>query len=124
MIEQLIARVLIARVQATLNAAKMRHCRGPSYPQHMILDRFIGDANEALDDLAESFQGCHGPINFDAVPTIQRPRTDDVLAAIEAEMRWIASAREQISDDPAVLSLVDVLSIAYQRTVYLLRQQK
>ncbi len=119
MIEQLIARVF-----ATRNAAKLLHWRGPSYPHHKTLDKFIDQAGDALDDVVECWQGCHGAIDFGQVPSYARPAPEAVLAHIEAEMRWITSAREQISDDPAILSLVDVLSTVYQRTVYLLRFQK
>lgn len=115
MIEQLVGRVF-----ATRNAAHLRHWQGPTLAQHMILGEFYEAIIAKLDEIVECYQGETGEA-IGQVPVFAQPDLAMLPDYIAAEEEWICDNREAISDDPAILALVDDLINAYHRTVYKLR---
>lgn len=115
MIEELIGRVFAAR-----NIAHLQHLTTKSYAEHKALGHFYKDVGEAMDELAECYQGQFAAVGDVEIAT---PDVDDITTYLRDEGDWIESNRAEISaDSESVGSLVDALVCVYTKTVYKLER--
>lgn len=113
---------LAALVFSTRNAAHQAHWATKSYSQHMALGQFYDDVLEALDALVEAYQGMFGLIDFEA---IGYTKPNDIIPVMEADVRWIADNRAEITKDDAALgNLLDSVVNTYQTALYKLKNLK
>jgi hypothetical protein len=111
MIEQLVSRVFAAR-----DVAHREHHRTSSYAAHMALGDFYEQIIEQIDEIVECYQG-----QFDLIGDYQVETSPviNINAWLAAEMDWISSNAEEISNgDGSIENLIDGLIAIYQRTLY------
>ena len=117
--EKLIALVFLSR-----DYAHMFHLRSKSYAEHMILDEFYDEIVDVVDDLAETYQGKHGPLKEISRMTNEAKST--ALETLKVHAKWIEDNRFKLckQDDNAIQALVDMVVAKYYRTIYKLENLK
>lgn len=115
MIDEFMARTFAAR-----NTTHREHLRTQSYAHHMALGSFYDDLIDAVDEVAEVYQGFVGLIGD---YTIKDANPEDIVGYLREEADWIEANREMIAGGSnAVANLVDGVTAVYLRTIYKLEQ--
>lgn len=117
MIEELIARVLMAR-----NAAHVQYLTTTSYAERLALNAFCMGVIKAVDALTVNYIGMFGGIG--EVAPLEQPDSPDMRSFLQDEVDWIDTNRDTICNDSgAIGALVDALAGVYTHTVYRLGLQ-
>ena len=120
MIEKLIATLFLSR-----EVTHREHLKAKKHGVHLILEEFYDDILDALDKLAECYQGRNGIIDNIPILTNDRPNTDIVklleyhMAVVE-KLRYVAISK----DDAPVQAIVDEVVMVYLRAIYKLNALK
>jgi len=117
--EKLIALVFLSR-----DYAHIFHLRSKSYEEHMILQSFYDDVLEAVDELAEVYQGKHGPLK--EITRMTNDAKSTSLETLKMHAKWIEDNRFKLcnKEDNVLQALADVLLSVYYRTIYKLENLK
>lgn len=117
--EKLIALVFLSR-----DYAHIFHLRSKSYEEHRILQPFYENVLEAIDELAEVYQGKYGPLK--EITRMTNDAKPTSLETLKIHAKWIEDNRFKLcnKDDNVLQSLVDVLLSVYYRTIYKLENLK
>lgn len=111
MIEELIARTFALR-----NAAHLAHWASRSFSEHEALGAFYDEIIDKLDLVVEAYQGLFGLVG--QVSTMAG-RSNAIVDEIRSEMEWLASNRDEIARENAVLAnQLDDLGHFYATTLY------
>lgn len=117
MIDQFMSRTFAAR-----NIAHREHLKTDSYARHEALGAFYTDIIDAVDEVAEAYQGFVGLIGD---YTVKDQEIDDITGYLRDEADWIEANRDIIGGgSSAVANLVDGATAIYLRTAYKLEQLK
>ena len=107
---------LIARVFLTRNWAHEEHLRTKSYATHMALGAFYDDVIEAVDAVAEAYQGVFGELP--EFPDVERSGTS-LMEHLQEEVDWIEVNRTEIANEhDGISNLVDAVTAVYASTIY------
>jgi len=107
---------LIARAFATRNFAHEEHLRTRSYAAHMATGAFYDDVIEAVDAVAEAWQGSFGDLpDLPEVGSME----GSLLSHLPEEADWIEVNRMEIANDHnAIANLVDAVTAVYMSAIY------
>jgi DNA-binding ferritin-like protein len=96
-----------------------------SYAKHVALQDYYDGIVELIDDLAETYQGQYGLLDFAKIGTIGDIDYSDNIKYFEDLTEFVVKSREGITKDATHLNnqLDDIISLLY-KTLYKLKNLK
>jgi hypothetical protein len=83
------------------------------------LGEFYSDVIEAIDAVAENYQGVFG--RFGEFTTPIAPSEEDIRQYLQDEMDWITTNSDELSGgDASIANLIQTLVSVYSKVVFLL----
>lgn len=110
---------LIARCLAVSTASHLSHLSTRSYADHMALQMFYKQLQEATDEFAEVYTGLDGPIT--SFPAL-KPPTGKPDTYIKELADWLVSYGPECADgNSALQSLIDAITAVCGQALYRLK---
>lgn len=106
----------------TRTTAHLLHLQTKSFSQHSALGDFYSSLVDLADDLAETYQGQYGVIEY--YQTKVPPKITDPVQLVKAFTKFVADNRADFAPDSHLQNIIDELVSLGYRTLYKLENLK
>lgn len=106
----------IQNLMASRTATHMMHLASKSYAQHMALGHFYDGISDLLDDLAETYQGIYGLIEWEVGSYVFG--TTDPIGYLKGLREKGIAQRAELEADTNLQNIIDEITSLIDQTIY------